>query len=189
MRLLPFLPALLALAGCARGVEPPALASAWDAALTDIDGRPHPLAQYRGQVLLIVNVASKCGFTGQYAGLEALFTGRRARGLVLIGVPSNDFGVFGGQEPGTEAEIKTFCTTTYGVSFPMMAKADVAGGDAIPLYRWLTTRPGCSAVSWNFNKFLVGRDGTSVRQFGSRVKPDDPDLLAAIDAELAKAIP
>lgn len=187
MRLLSALPALLALCGFAAAADPPpapALATAWDATLTDIDGKPHPLAQHRGKVLLIVNVASKCGFTGQYAGLEALHAGRRERGLVLIGVPSNDFGVVGGQEPGTEAEIKAFCTTTYGVTFPMMAKAVVKGDAAIPLYRWLTTRPGCAAVGWNFNKFLIARDGTTVRQFGSRVKPDDAALLAAIDAAL-----
>jgi glutathione peroxidase len=188
MRLVPILPAILALFGAGpRAAEPvpsAALATVWDADLTDIDGRPHPLAQHRGKVLLIVNVASKCGFTGQYAGLEALHAGRRGRGLVLIGVPSNDFGVVAGQEPGSEAEIKAFCTTTYGVTFPMMAKAAVKGDGAIPLYRWLTSRPGCTAVSWNFNKFLVARDGAGVRQFGSRVKPDDPALLTAIDAAL-----
>lgn len=188
MRLLPILPALLALFGAgactAEPSRPVDLASVWDVTLPDIDGHPHAFAQHRGKVLLIVNVASKCGFTGQYEGLEALYAGRRERGLVLIGVPSNDFGVVGGQEPGTEAEIKAFCTRTYGVTFPMMSKAVVKGDGAIPLYRWLTARPGCEAVSWNFNKFLVARDGTSVRQFGSRVKPDDPALLTAIDAAL-----
>jgi len=183
---LPFLASLLALVGCARSVEAPVLASAFDAVLTDIDGKPYPLAQYRGKVVLLVNVASKCGFTGQYAGLEQLHAGRKDRGLVLIGVPSNDFGILSGQEPGSEAEIKSFCTLTYGVTFPMMAKAKVKGADADPLWRWLTTRPGCGAVSWNFNKFLIGRDGTTVRQFGSRTKPDDADFLAAIDAALAK---
>jgi glutathione peroxidase len=184
MRPIPILAALLALTGCARSVEAPALASAFDVVLTDIDGKPHPLAQYRGKVLLVVNVASKCGFTGQYAGLEKLYAGRKDRGLVLIGVPSNDFGVFSGQEPGSEAEIKSFCTLTYGVTFPMMAKAVVKGAKAEPFWRWLTTRPGCEAVSWNFNKFLIGRDGTTVRQFGSRTAPDDADLLAAIDVAL-----
>ena len=186
MRFLPILPALLTLVGCARAVDaPPQLASAFDASLTDIDGKPYPLAPLRGKVLLVVNVASKCGFTGQYAGLEALYAGRKERGLVVIGVPSNDFGVMSGQEPGAEAEIKAFCTLTYGVSFPMMAKVKVGGASADPFYRWLTSRPGCSAVSWNFNKFLIGRDGVAVRQFGSRTAPDDRDLLAAIDAALA----
>lgn len=186
MRLIPFLSALLVMVGCARAVEAPNLASVYDVSLTDIDGKPYPLAQHRGKVVLLVNVASKCGFTGQYAKLEELYAGRKARGLVLIGVPSNDFGVLSGQEPGTEAAIKSFCTLTYGVTFPLMAKVVVSGAEAIPLYRWLTTRPGCSAVSWNFNKFLIGRDGTSVRQFGSRTKPDDPELLAAIDAALGQ---
>lgn len=184
MRPIPILAALLALAGCARSVEAPALASAFDVVLTDIDGKPHPLAQHRGKVLLVVNVASKCGFTGQYAGLEQLYASRKDRGLVLIGVPSNDFGVFSGQEPGSEAEIKSFCTLTYGVTFPMMAKARVKGAEADPFWRWLTTRPGCSAVSWNFNKFLIGRDGATISQFGSRTAPDDAAFLAAIDAAL-----
>lgn len=183
---LPLLASLLALFGCARSVEAPALASAFDAVLTDIDGKPHPLAQHRGKVVLVVNVASKCGFTGQYAGLERLHAGRKDRGLVLIGVPSNDFGVLSGQEPGSEAEIKSFCTLTYGVTFPMMAKAKVKGAGADPLWRWLTTRPGCSAVSWNFNKFLIGRDGTTISQFGSRTAPDDAAFLAAIDAALSR---
>lgn len=184
MRLLPVLPALLALVGCGPAIKAPALASAFDATLTDIDGQPHALAQHRGQVLLVVNVASKCGFTGQYAGLEKLYAAQKERGLVVIGVPSNDFGIMSGQEPGTATEIKSFCTLTYGVTFPMMAKVQVTGAEADPFYRWLTTRPGCSAVSWNFNKFLIGRDGQVIRQFGSRVAPDDRELLAAIDAAL-----
>ncbi len=186
MRLIPVLSALLALVGCARAIVAPNLASAFDATLTDIDGKPHPFAQHRGKVLLVVNVASKCGFTGQYAGLERLHAGRKDRGLVVLGVPSNDFGILSGQEPGTETEIKAFCTLTYGVTFPMMAKVQVTGTKADPLYRWLTTRPGCGAVSWNFNKFLIGRDGGVIRQFGSRTAPDDRDLLAAIDEALGR---
>lgn len=186
MRMLSFIPALLAVIGCGQTVEAPSFTSVFDAIMTDIDGKSYPLAQHRGKVVLIVNVASKCGFTGQYAGLEALYAGRKERGLVVIGIPSNDFGIISGQEPGAEAEIKTFCTRTYGVTFPMMSKVSVSGEQADPLYRWLTTRPACKAVSWNFNKFLVGRDGNSVRQFGSRTTPDDPELLAAIDAALDK---
>lgn len=170
-----------------RAAEAPAWTSLWDAELTDIDGRPHALAQHRGKVLLVVNVASKCGLTPQYAALEALWQGRKARGLVVIGVPCNDFGVVGGQEPGTEAEIKAFCSATYGVTFPMMAKVAVKGDGAHPLYRWLAARPGCAAPSWNFGKYLVARDGIAVRQFGSRTKPDDPALLAAIDQALGVA--
>lgn len=185
MRLFPIFSLLLATVGCASTVQGPAWSSVTEATLTDIEGAPYPLARHRGQVLLVVNVASKCGFTGQYAGLERLYTSRKDRGLVIIGIPSNDFGLFAGQEPGTEKDIQTFCTRTYGVTFPMMAKAEVKGEHRIPLYQWLTTRPGCGEVSWNFNKFLIARDGVTVRQFGSRTTPDDPQLLAAIDAALA----
>ena len=186
MRPLLILSALLISLGCTRAVDAPNLASAFDATLTDIDGKVYPLAQHRGKVVMVVNVASKCGYTGQYAGLEALYLARKERGLVVIGVPSNYFGVFSGQEPGSEADIKKFCTLTYGVTFPMMAKVKVSGDDAEPFYRWLITRPGSSAVSWNFNKFLIGRDGTTVRKFGSSTAPDDKELMGAIDAALAK---
>lgn len=132
MRLLPIIAVLVALAGCGDTVRAPDWSSISDATVTDIKGAPYPFAQHRSQVLLIVNVASKCGFTTQYAGLQALYAGRKDKGLVLIGVPSNDFGIFSGQEPGTAAEIQTFCHSTYGVTFPMMAKVDVKGDNEVP---------------------------------------------------------
>ncbi len=184
MRLFSYLIPVLAATGLISAGEAPALASVWDVTLNDLDGKPHPFAQHKGKVLLIVNVASKCGFTKQYAGLEKLHQSRQAKGLVLIGVPSNDFG---GQEPGTAEEIKSFCSRTYGVTFPMLEKVKVGGAEATLLYRWLTTRPGCGVVKWNFTKFLVERDGTTVRQFGSSTKPDDAALLKAIDEALDKA--
>lgn len=161
-------------------------ARVWDFTLTDIDGRPYPLAQHRGQVLLIVNVASKCGFTPQYTALQQLHVRFAPQGFSVIGVPSNDFGVLGGQEPGSEAEIKQFCTLTYGVGFPMMAKQTVKGEGMHPLFRLLTTSgPEPAAVSWNFNKFLIGRDGRVLRHFGSRLKPESGEMAGAIEAALA----
>lgn len=153
--------------------------------MRDIDGKEMSLSAFKGKVMLIVNVASKCGFTGQYAGLEKLYTTYTNRGFVVLGFPANDFM---GQEPGTEAEIKSFCTLTYGVTFPMFAKITVKGKDIHPLYGWLTakeTNPNFSgAISWNFNKFLVGRDGAIVGRFGSRTKPEDKDLVEAVEKAL-----
>lgn len=164
----------------------PAAGPVWAYAMPDIDGRDHPFAQHRGSVLLIVNVASKCGFTKQYAGLQALHQRFQGQGFSVVGVPSNDFGVVGGQEPGNEGEIKRFCTTTYGVTFPMMAKQVVKGEGMHPLFRFLTTSgPNPEPVSWNFNKFLIGRDGQVLAHFGSRVAPEDTALTAAITAALA----
>lgn len=158
-----------------------------DFTLRAIDGSPHPLAQYRGRVLLIVNVASKCGFTGQYAALQALYDRHRASGLVVIGVPANDFLW---QEPGSDADIAAFCRTTYGVTFPMMAKTEVKGSGINPLYRWLTEKsPFPGAISWNFNKFLVGRDGAVAARFGSRTAPDDAELVRAVERALALPAP
>jgi glutathione peroxidase-family protein len=155
-----------------------------------IDEQPYDLGQHRGQVLLFVNVASECGFTGQYAGLQQLYLNYQTKGLTIIGVPSNDFGLLSGQEPGSNAEIKTFCSTKFRVTFPMMAKVAVKGDGMHPLYRFLTSSaPGQPSVSWNFNKFLVGRDGKVISHFGSRVKPDDQDLLTAIEAALAAPAP
>jgi glutathione peroxidase len=148
--------------------------------LHSIDGKSTPLADYKGHVVLVVNVASKCGYTPQYAGLEALYRKYKDRGLVLIGVPANNFGA---QEPGTNEEIKTFCTRTYGVSFPMMAKVSVKGPDQTPLYRYLTSTGG-GDVKWNFTKFLVGKDGAVVARFEPAVKPDAPELAAAIEKAL-----
>ena len=156
--------------------------------MRDIDDSEVALSSYKGKVMLVVNVASKCGFTGQYEGLEKLYETYREQGLVVLGFPANDFLK---QEPGTNEEIKQFCTLTYGVTFPMFAKIAVKGKDIHPLYAYLTspvTNPGHSgAISWNFNKFLVGRDGAILARFGSRTKPDDKDLVAAVEAALAKA--
>lgn len=148
-----------------------------------LDGREQPLADYRGKVLLIVNVASKCGFTPQYAGLEALYHRYRERGLVVLGFPCNQFG---SQEPGAAADIVEFCSLTYGVSFPMFAKVEVNGANAAPVYRLLKqARPGflgTRAIKWNFTKFLVDRNGDVVERYGPRVTPES--LTTKIEALL-----
>jgi len=158
----------------------------YDFTMRDIDGKDVSLSTFKGKVLLIVNVASKCGFTGQYAGLEKLYQTYQGKGLVILGFPANDFL---GQEPGTEAEIKSFCTLTYGVTFPMFAKISVKGKAMHPLYRFLTsqeTDPEFSGrITWNFNKFLVSRSGRVIGRFGSTTKPDDAKLVAAIEQALA----
>lgn len=166
-----------------RGEHVPVAMSVYGFTLTDISGKPHPLDQYRGKVLLIVNVASRCGYTGQYAGLQALYEKYRERGLVIIGVPSNDFLW---QEPGSNEEIATFCSTKYHVTFPMMAKVEVTGDERIPLYWYLTrdsARPG--KIGWNFTKFLIGRDGTVVERFGTSTKPEAEEVTQAIERVLA----
>ncbi len=177
-----------------------------DIPVRSIDGAQTSLAPYAGKVLLIVNVASACGFTPQYEGLEALFESERERGLVVLGFPSNDFGA---QEPGSNAEIADFCSTKFHVQFPMFEKIGINGGERHALYAALIAaqphahepqsaafreqmakygiRPSAeSDVMWNFEKFLVGRDGTVVGRYTSNVTPDDPELRAAIDRELAK---
>ena len=163
----------------------------YDCTLPDIAGRPVNLGAFQGRVLLLVNVASRCGFTPQYAGLQQLYTRYQSRGLVVLGFPANNFL---GQEPGTDAEIKTFCTTKYNVTFPLLAKLSVKGADQHPLYRFLTskeTNPDfAGAITWNFNKFLVGRDGKILARFGSRTAPDDKELVAAVEKALqAEASP
>ncbi len=137
--------------------------------------------QYGGKVLLVVNTASKCGFTPQYEGLEALQKKYAGRGFSVLGFPSNDFK---GQEPGNEKDIQEFCTLTYGVKFPMFQKVQVTGDDATPLYQRLTTATGV-APGWNFHKYLVSREGKVVAQFPSKVKPDDAELVKAIERELS----
>ncbi len=165
---------------CGRGEN--VMSNIYDFTLRDIDGKDVPLSAFKGKVLLIVNVASKCGFTGQYAGLEKLYTAYTNRGFVVLGFPANNFL---GQEPGTEAEIKNFCTLTYGVTFPMFGKISVKGKDMHPLYAYLTskeTNPRFGgAISWNFNKFLIGRDGAIAGRFGSRTQPDAEELVAALE--------
>lgn len=141
--------------------------------------------KYAGQVLLVVNTASKCGFTPQYDGLEALHNRLKGRGFAVLGFPSNDFR---GQEPGSEKEIKDFCRLTYGVKFPMFEKTTVIGDQASPFYKQLTMTTGV-APGWNFHKYLIDRNGNVVASFGSRVKPDDPEMLAQIDKLLAQPRP
>lgn len=150
-----------------------------------IDGNPAPLSQYKGKALLIVNVASKCGYTKQYAGLQELYLKYKDKGLVVLGVPANNFG---GQEPGTNEEIQTFCSRNYNVTFPMMAKVSVKGEDKTPLYQYLTDKDANAAtggdVKWNFTKFLVGKDGKIVQRFEPAVTPDSAELAAAIEKAL-----
>ncbi len=163
-------------------------APAFAADLLDVSYRPlagkEPVnleQRYRGQVLLVVNTASKCGFTPQYEGLEKLNQDLKNRGFAVLGFPSNDFK---GQDPGSEQEIQEFCTLTYGVKFPMFEKVHVLGAQATPLYQRLTAASGV-APAWNFHKYLIGRDGRLIAQFPSRVTPDDPQLKAAIERALA----
>lgn len=150
-----------------------------------IDGRPVKLADYRGKILLIVNTASQCGFTPQFAGLETLWRKHAARGLVVLGFPSNEFG---GQDPGSNEEIASFCQVNYGVSFPMMSKIKVNGADAHPLYQWLTAEApgllGTKAIKWNFTKFLVDRHGKVLKRYAPTDRPEalERDIEAALAA-------
>jgi len=150
--------------------------------LNTIDGQPASLSKYKGKVMLLVNVASQCGYTPQYTGLQSLYQKYKDKGLVIVGVPANNFG---GQEPGTNEEIKTFCERKYNVSFPMMSKVSVKGGDMVPLYGYLTSETG-GDVKWNFTKFLVGKDGKIVQRFESKVAPDAAELTSAVEQALAK---
>lgn len=152
----------------------------YDFELETIDGKKTTLAEHRGKVMLIVNVASECGFTYQYEGLQALWQEKQGEGLVVLGFPTNDFG---GQEPGTNEEIAAFCTGKFAVDFPMYAKLSAKGEKQSPLYAHLTEATG-EEVGWNFNKFLVDREGKVVKRFDSKVKPDDEAFRAAIDALL-----
>ena len=153
--------------------------SAHDFEFTSIDGKPLKLAQFAGHPVLIVNTASKCGFTPQYKGLEALWQKYRERGLVVLGVPSNDFG---GQEPGSEVEVKNFCSANYGVTFPLTAKNAVIGASAHPLYQWIAAEAG--APRWNFHKYLIGPKGELAGAFPSKVAPQSSTLTEAIEAAL-----
>jgi glutathione peroxidase len=157
--------------------------SAYDFSATDIDGRERSLQEFAGKALLIVNVASKCGFTPQYTGLEALWRKHRAAGLAVLGFPCDQFGH---QEPGDEQEIRQFCSLNYDVSFPLFAKIEVNGAGAHPLYKWLKSEKagvlGTEAIKWNFTKFLVGRDGGVVRRYAPTDTPEkiDADLGAML---------
>jgi glutathione peroxidase len=160
--------------------------SIYDFTMNSIDGESTPLAKYRGQVMLVVNVASRCGFTPQYAALEKVYEKYKERGFVIVGFPANNFG---GQEPGTNEEIKTFCSTKYNVTFPVMAKVSVKGDDKTPLYQFLTDKSANpqtgGEIQWNFTKFLIGPDGRPVARFEPNVTPDDQQVTAAIEKELA----
>ena len=155
--------------------------------LKDIKGNPVALSKYEGKVLLLVNVASECGLTPQYEGLQSLYEKYQKDGFVVIGIPANEFGR---QEPGTNEEIEKFCTSKYKVTFPMMSKIVVKGDGIDPLYKYLTdvdTKPQkAGAISWNFEKFVVGKDGKVVARFNPRTTPSDPKLVETIESELKK---
>ena len=156
--------------------------TAYDFSFTSIGGEPLPLSVFKDKAVLVVNTASQCGLTPQYDGLEALWASYRDKGLVVLGVPSNDFGA---QEPGSEDQIKSFCETRFAVDFPMTAKNVVKGDGAHPFYQWAKDELGEEAEpKWNFHKILIGRDGRPVAGFGSRTEPGDPALKAAIEAAL-----
>jgi len=158
--------------------------SIYDIKLKDIDGKDSSLAAYKGQLLLIVNVASKCGFTKQYTGLEAVYQKYKAKGLTVLGMPCNQFG---GQEPGSSDEIKQFCSSKYNVTFPLFEKLEVNGDKRHPLYSALVGKgsPVVGDIKWNFTKFLVGKDGKILGRFESAITPESPELTAAIEAALA----
>jgi glutathione peroxidase len=158
----------------------------YDFTLNTIDGQPAPLGAYKGKIVLLVNVASRCGFTPQYTALEAVYEKYKDRGFAILGIPANNFGR---QEPGTNEEIKTFCQSKYSVTFPMMAKVSVKGGDITPLYQFLTDKVAHpqtgGEIQWNFTKFLIGPDGRVITRFESAVTPDSPEVTGAIEKALA----
>jgi glutathione peroxidase len=159
--------------------------SVYDYTPNSIDGTAVPLSSFKGKVVLIVNVASRCGFTPQYTGLEALYEKYKDQGLVIVGFPANNFGA---QEPGTNEEIKTFCKSKYSVTFPMMSKVSVKGSDTTPLYQYLIDKAQFPTtggeIKWNFTKFLVDRNGTVVARFEPAVTPEDPKVTSAIESTL-----
>jgi glutathione peroxidase len=177
-----FLAVLAFCAGPAVAADP--AVSAYDFEFTAIEGEPLPLSQYRGKVVLLVNTASLCGFTPQYADLQAVWARYRDRGLVVLGVPSNDFG---GQEPGSAAEIKQFCEVNYDLDFPLTTKEHVVGDAAHPFYRWAATQLGVAAKPrWNIHKYLIGPDGQLADWFSTVTSPTAPKVTQAIEAQLAR---
>jgi len=170
---------------CAACAAEEPVPSIYDFQVDDIDSNPVSMSEYRGKVLLIVNVASKCGFTRQYAGLEKLYQDYQDQGLVVLGFPANNFMR---QEPGENDEIESFCKLNFGVDFPLFAKISVRGKDINPLFAWLTSKQEnpefAGKVSWNFNKFLISRDGRLINRFDSRVEPRSDQLVKAIEAAL-----
>ncbi len=160
--------------------------SVYDFTLKSIDGQPTPLSEFHGKVVLLVNVASRCGFTPQYAALESTYEKFKSRGLVIVGIPANNFA---SQEPGSNDEIKKFCSSKYNVTFPMMSKVSVTGDDKTPLYQFLTSKslnPKLGGeIQWNFTKFLIDRNGQPIGRFEPAVTPDSPEVTAAIEAALS----
>ena len=159
-----------------------AASSVHEFTLPSIDGAPAPLSAYKGKVALLVNVASKCGYTPQYTGLQALYQKYKDQGFVILGFPANNFGA---QEPGTNEEIKTFCSSKYMVTFPMYGKISVKGADQAPLYKFLTDSTG-GDIKWNFTKILVDGNGKIISRFESKVEPDSAELVGAIEKALHK---
>jgi glutathione peroxidase len=164
-----------------------AASSVYDFTLSSIDGAATPLSSFKGKVVLLVNVASKCGFTPQYAGLEKLYEAYKDKGFVIVGVPANNFGA---QEPGSNAEIKTFCSRNYNVTFPMMSKVSVKGSDTAPLYQYLSDKsanPNTGGeIKWNFTKFLIDKKGNVINRFEPAVTPEAADLVRAVETALAQ---
>lgn len=185
MRLFSVLAALILVISTTQGAISMAKPTLYDFTVKDIRGKDVSLSTYKGKVVVVVNVASECGYTPQYDGLQKLYSKYKDKGLVILGFPANNFG---SQEPGTNDQILQFCSTKYGVDFPMFSKISVYGHDMHPLYAMLTADHGANApsgeVSWNFEKFLVGKDGNVMKRYKSRVKPDSADLIADIEAAL-----
>jgi glutathione peroxidase len=177
--------AILLVTGCIAQEKEKPMTGLYDIKVQTISGESLSLSQYKGKVLLIVNTASKCGFTGQYEGLQKLYESHEKQGLVVLGFPSNDFMK---QEPGSNEEIASFCKLNYGVTFPLFEKITVKGDGQHPLYRYLTSEESnpeySGKISWNFNKFIISRDGKILGRFGSRTKPNDKKLVAAIEEAL-----
>ncbi len=158
--------------------------SLYDFTLTGNDGKPLSLEKFKGKVVMLVNTASQCGFTPQFEGLEALYNAKKDQGLVIVGVPSNDFG---GQEPGNNSEIATFCKLNYGVTFPLADKSDVVGDNAIPVYKWAGAQAGfLGTPKWNFHKYLFGKDGKFIDWFATATTPESAKITTAVDEALKK---
>jgi glutathione peroxidase len=175
---------LLIFAGVAMAGEK----SIYDFTMNSIDGKPTSLSSFKGKVVLLVNVASRCGYTPQYTALESVYEKYKGRNFVIVGIPANNFG---SQEPGTNEEIKTFCSTKYNVTFPMMAKVSVKGDDITPLYQYLTDKSANPAtggeIQWNFTKFLVDANGKIVARFEPKITPDSTEITTAIEKALSTA--
>ncbi len=181
VRILPVLGLVIIMAASAL-----AASNIYDFTLPSIDGKPMPLADFKGKVVLLVNVASRCGYTPQYSALESLYEKYKDQGFVIVGFPANNFGA---QEPGTNQEIETFCSRKYNVTFPLYSKVSVKGDDQTPLYQYLTqqTDPSVAGeIKWNFTKFLVDRQGRVVQRFESAVTPDSKEVVSAVEKQLSQ---